>query len=199
MTQALRKLTFEEYANLDAEDWATLGLLEGRCEYVDGGLVELMPEGEENDWIADYLFHLLLLANITKPWLIRPGRCEVEVSGKPRTRYPDLVILDEVHPELTKRRLTITCEMPAPRLVVEVVSPGKKNRKRDTVDKLEQYAGRGIPEFWLIDPENQCITVLNLVDSRYVEYDVFQGDAQINSPGFGLLPLTADQILKAGR
>jgi hypothetical protein len=38
MTQAARKLTFEEYINLDAEDWVQLGLPEGRCEYVDGEL-----------------------------------------------------------------------------------------------------------------------------------------------------------------
>lgn len=146
MTQAARKLTFEEYSNLDDQDWADLGLPEGRFEYVDGDLVGLMPEGEENDWIADYLFHLLLLAQVTKPFLIRPGRCEVEVSGKPRTRYPDLVILDESHPNLTKRRLTITREMPAPRVVVEVISSGKKNRERDTVEKRDQYAERGISE-----------------------------------------------------
>ena len=65
---------FEDYLALGSED-----LPEGRHEYVDGSLLELMPEGEENDWIANYLFHLLLLANITQPRLIRPGRCEVGV------------------------------------------------------------------------------------------------------------------------
>lgn len=186
--------SFEEY--LESEDLN--GLPEGRCEYIDGSLVELMPEGEENDWIADYLFHLLLLAKITKPRLIRPGRCEVEVAGKPRTRYPDLVILDEAHPKLTKRRLTITCEMPAPRLVVEVVSSGKQNRQRDLIDKRKQYAERGIPEYWLIDPANQRITVLKLVDAQYSEHQVFRANEQIESPTFGLLQLTAEQILKAG-
>ena len=184
---------FENYLALGSED-----LPEGRHEYVDGSLLELMPEGEENDWIANYLFHLLLLANITQPRLIRPGRCEVAVFGKPRTRFPDLVILDEAHPYLTKRRLTITHEMPAPRLVVEVISSGKKNRDRDLVDKRKQYAERGIPEYWLIDPEQQCITVLKLGAGEYEEHGVFQGDECINSSIFGLLQLTAEQILKAG-
>ncbi len=184
---------FEDYLALGSED-----LPEGRHEYVDGSLIELMPEGEENDWIANYLFHLLLLANITQPRLIRPGRCEVEVFGKPRTRFPDLVILDEAHPNLTKRRLTITHEMPAPRLVVEVVSSGKKNRDRDLVDKRKQYAERGIAEYWLIDPEQQCITVLKLGAGEYRDFGVFQGDECINSFTFGLLQLTAEQILRAG-
>lgn len=195
MTQARTRFkSFEEYLSLDLED-----LPERRCEYVDGDLVELMPEGEVNDWIADYLFYLLVQANITKPWLIRPGRCEVEVPGKPSTRFPDLVVLDETHPELTQRRLTITHQMVPPRLVAEVVSPGAKNRKRDTVDKRKQYAERGIPEYWLIDPERQCITVLQLVDGQYVEHGVFRGAERVDSPTFGLLQLTAEQILKAGR
>lgn len=193
MTQARQQFRdFEEYLTLE-------DLPEGRCEFVDGDLVELMPEGEENDWIADYLFHLLLLANITQPRLIRPGRCEIEVPGKPRTRYPDLVILDQTHLSLTKRRLTITREMPPPRVVVEVVSPGKKNRSRDLIDKRNQYADRGIPEYWLIDPETQSITVLRLGEHQYIEHGVFQGSTTIDSPTFGVLTLTAEQILQAGK
>jgi len=190
------KTQFKNIENFLALDLGDLP--EGRCEYVDGELVELMPEGEENDWIANYLFYLLVQANITQPKLIRPGRCEVEVPGTPQTRFPDLVILTEEHPGLTKRRLTITHTMPAPRLVVEVISPGKKNRERDTVDKRQQYAERGIPEYWLIDPENQSITVLKVVDEQYTEHGIFRGDDRIDSPTFGLLQLTAAQILNAG-
>jgi Uma2 family endonuclease len=194
MTQAkLRFKSFEEYLALGVED-----LPESRCEYLDGELVELMPEGQANDWIATYLFHLLVLANVTLPSLIRPGRCEVEVPGKPKTRFPDLVILDEAHPQLTERRLTITRQMPPPRLVVEVVSPGFVNRKRDTVDKRNQYAERGIPEFWLIDSENQCISVLKLENDQYVEHGIFRGRDRVLSPTFQNLELTAEQILNAG-
>lgn len=194
MVQAKPKFqSFEEYLAVDPEN-----LPEGRYEYVDGDLVELMPEGEENDGIANYLFYLLVQANITPPKLIRPGRCEVEVPGKPRTRFPDLVILDPAHPDLTKRRLTITQAMPAPRLVAEVVSPGKKNRDRDYIAKRKQYAACGIPEYWLIDPEMQAITVLALVEQQYVEHGVFKGETRLHSALFGLLPLTATQVLKAG-
>jgi Uma2 family endonuclease len=194
MTQAKSRFTsFEEYLALGIED-----LPESPCEYIDGELVELMPEGQANDWIATYLFHLLLTANIILPNLIRL-RCEVEVPGKPKTRFPDLVILDEVHLELTQRRLTITRQMPPPRLVVEVISPGSVNRKRDTVDKRNQYADLGIPEYWLIDPENQCIIVLRLEHGTYVEHGVFQGEECILSPLFPALQLTATEILNAGQ
>jgi Uma2 family endonuclease len=52
LTQANKKLTFEEYLNLDAEGWLQLGLPEGRCEYIDGELIEVPSESELNDWIA---------------------------------------------------------------------------------------------------------------------------------------------------
>ncbi|HIK14593.1 MAG TPA: Uma2 family endonuclease [Leptolyngbyaceae cyanobacterium M33_DOE_097] len=191
MVQArLRFKNFEEYLLVNPED-----LPEGRYEYVEGELVDLMPEGEESEWIANYLFLLLTQAGIVAPRLIRPGRCEIEVPGVPRTRFPDLVILDEAHLELTKRRLTITADMPPPRLVVEVVSPGKKNRKRDLEDKRRQYQSRGIPEYWLIDPEQQQVSVLHLTGDNYVESGVFQGGDRVNSPSFGLLPFTAEQVL----
>ncbi len=88
--------------------------------------------------------------------------------------------------------------MPAPRLVVEVVSPSQKNRKRDLVDKRKQYAERGIFEYWLIDAENQCIMVLKLVDRTHSEHDVFRGSDRVDSPTLGLLQVTAEQILRAG-
>lgn len=57
MTQAARKLSFEEYLNLESSE----GLPEARSEFINGELTELPPEPEPNDWIARYLF--LLLAN----------------------------------------------------------------------------------------------------------------------------------------
>lgn len=200
MTQALRKLTFEEYANLDSEDWVRLGLPENRCEYVGNGeLNELPSESELNDWIAQELFWLLAMAKIVSRRLIRPHSCEIEVTGKPKTRFPDLVILREEHITLTQKRLLIRLDMPPPRLIAEVVSPREVSRKRDYEEKREQYQVRGIPEYWLIDPENQRITVLKLAEGKYVEYGVFQGTEQINSSELGLLPITVQQILEAGQ
>jgi Uma2 family endonuclease len=68
------------------------------------------------------------------------------------------------HLSLTQKRLTITLEMPPPQMVAEVMSPGKQNRERDLIFKRGQYAARGIPEYWLITPESQSVTVLKLQD-----------------------------------
>ena len=183
------KLSFDEYLNLEDPD----NLPEGRCEFIDGELVELPPESEPNDWIAQELFWLLANTGSIPRRLIRPHSCEIEVIGKPRTRYPDLVILQEEHLGLTQKRFTITLEMPPPQLVAEVVSPGQNNRNRDYKDKLAQYQRRGIPEYWLIDPEWQAVVVLKLEDEKYSVVGTFQGNNQINSPTFPDL-ITAEQI-----
>lgn len=70
--------------------------------------------------------------------------------------------------------------MPAPVLVVEVVSPGKTNRDRDYEDKRAQYQARAIPEYLLIDPNQQTMTVLILIDGIYQEVS-FSGDDRIVS------------------
>jgi Uma2 family endonuclease len=49
-------------------------------------------------------------------------------------------------------------DAPAPRLVVEVLSP--TTRRRDLVDKRELYRSAGAAEYWVIDPERRDIRVI---------------------------------------
>jgi Uma2 family endonuclease len=184
--------SFEEYLA------TTEGLPEGRYEYWDGELVALMTESGENDEIINLLFLLLVQAGLSYK-LVKPGRCEVEVMGTPRTRFPDLVILREEHPDLLRRRNTITRQMPPPRVVVVVVSRGKSNRERDLISKRTQYAEIGVPEYWLIDPEQQDITVLKLVNGAYVEHQVATGSDRLTSPSLGTLPISVHQLLNQER
>lgn len=53
-------------------------------------------------------------------------------------------------------------------LVVEVVSKDAESRKRDHQEKREDYAAAGIPEYWIVDPAEQQITVLVLEGREYV-------------------------------
>jgi len=111
------------------------------------------------------------------------------------------VVLREEHLELTQKRLTITFDMLPPHLVVEVVSPGERNRDRDYGRKRQQYAARGIPEYWLIDPQENAITVLQLDQGSYVEVGHFAGSAQIESPKLAemgvAVTLTTGRVLDA--
>ena len=190
-----RFVSFEDYLAADPSN-----LPEGFYEYWDGELVEVMMESLFNDTIANFMFVVLLEAGVPME-LLRPGRVEVAVPGRPRTRFPDLTVLDEIHITLLEKRATITQKMPPPRVLIEVVSPGKEsddNYLRDYRDKPIQYAAIGVPEMWRIDRSRQWVQVGILTLGEY-QFTTFRSDEIIQSSTFPALNLTAAQVLQAKR
>jgi Uma2 family endonuclease len=191
MTIASQKMTFEEYFNYDDRS-------DTRYELVNGELVVVPPESDLNQRIVSLLFAYFLQQGIG-PYRLRIG-AEIVVSGlRATTRLPDLMVLSE---ELATAlegasRSTVTFDMPPPQLVVEVVSPGKENADRDYRYKRSEYAARGIAEYWIVDPIQQRVTVLDWVEGLYEE-QVFQSDERIISPMLPDLELTSERLMNAG-
>jgi Uma2 family endonuclease len=74
-------------------------------------------------------------------------------------------------------------------LVMEVVSDGDEDRRRDLKAKREEYAKAAIPEYWIVDPALGQITVLALEGSTYAVHGVFSTGQQATSkllPGFAV-------------
>ncbi|WP_035991714.1 Uma2 family endonuclease [Leptolyngbya sp. KIOST-1] len=190
MNQALstetQLLTFEDYLRHDDGT-------DTRYELVNGVLVEMPPESEENNDIGRKL--LFELAKHISIALLAHKDTEIEVTGRRATgRIPDLL----VHTEASKAavagatRATITRDMPPPALVVEVVSPGQANRERDYRYKHTEYAARGIAEYWIVDPETRQVTLCLWVNGQY-EDRVYSGAEPLQStvvPEFGLTAAT---------
>ncbi|NEQ83387.1 MAG: Uma2 family endonuclease [Moorea sp. SIO2I5] len=191
MVKTTSKLTFEEY--LEYDDGT-----DNRYELFDGELVELPPESEPNNWRVMWLRDELV--QLVYRRLIKMHNCELQVPGNPQNRYPDLVVIREEHLIQTEKRLTITLDMLPPQFVAEVVSPYKNQRdenyRRDYVEKVQQYQERGIPEYWIIDPQEQLVTVLVLNNGSY-EKQEFRGNEQIVSQTFGDFKFTALQVISA--
>jgi len=61
-----------------------------------------------------------------------------------------------------------------PLLVVEVLSP--TTRAKDALLKRHVYEAAGVPTYWLVDPDEPSLTVLELRDGRYEEVAVVRGD-----------------------
>ena len=72
-------------------------------------------------------------------------------------------------------------------LVIEVVSDSKEARDRDFVKKRIDYATAGIPEYWIVDPAEETITVLILANGEYQLHGEFHPGTSATSvllPGF---------------
>ncbi|MEM9213177.1 MAG: Uma2 family endonuclease [Cyanobacteria bacterium P01_F01_bin.150] len=190
-------MTLEDYLAYEPET-------DGRYELRQGRLVEMGAESDVNVSIAMFLISVLL--KFVPYSRLRRGT-EIAVPGeKAETRYPDLLVLnqDGVAALSGNRRSLITFDMPEPALVIEVVSNSerdKRSRERDYEDKRWEYAQRGVPEYWIIDPIAKVVIVLvldeTLNNKRYREIR-FKDDQRLDSPMFSELNLIASDVLKAG-
>lgn len=187
MTVAPAKITFDAFL---AYDDGTDALY----ELENGELIALPSESEINCRIAMFLLAHLLKLGI--PSYRLRMKTEVAVSGQRLSvRIPDLLVLSEELAEAMAgaSRSIVLLEMPPPLLVVEVVSPGQE--KRDYRYKRSEYAARGIAEYWIIDPVQQKITLLEWVEGLYEE-TVYTGNQPMVSPLLGNLELNATQVLQ---
>ncbi|HVS36638.1 MAG TPA: Uma2 family endonuclease [Gemmataceae bacterium] len=97
-------------------------------------------------------------------------------------REPDVVFIRKEHRPRMGNRFWDGAD-----LVMEVVSEGAEDRHRDLVEKREEYAQAGIPEYWIVDPQEERITVLRLGRKRYAVHGEFNKGATASShllPGF---------------
>ncbi len=190
-----RRMSLEEYLTYDDGT-------DTRYELVDGVLVEMGTESTANTWIASFL--LVMFAGLGVPYYCLGSKQKIQVKSKHvSARDPDLIIHSE-DSALAIDGLSESCLRlgePNPMIAIEVVSPGTestKNYQRDYIQKPNEYAGRGIPEMWQIDPDREWVKVGTLVDGAY-EFETFTGKDGIGSPCFPDLKVTAIEVLKAGR
>lgn len=190
MTIAVKPMTLEEYLHYDDGT-------DTRYELVNGALIARPTESDINDRIATFLFAYFL--QLGTPYYCLSMKAQIAVSGTRATaRQPDLMVLSEEAATALNgatQRL-ITHDMPSPLLVVEVVSPKQENR--DYRYKRTEYAARQIPEYWIVDPIAQKVTILEWIDGLYEE-QVYQSDTALRSLLLPSLNLTAATLLVAGR
>ena len=73
----------------------------------------------------------------------------------------------------------------APELVVEVLSSGVQNERRDKIAKLKLYASRGVQEYWIVDWRLQKLEVYRRENATLKLVATLLSNDILNSP---LLP-----------
>lgn len=126
-----------------------------RHELVDGVLLVSASPSEQHQ-IALANLHLLLA--LACPSHLRVFFAPFDVRFTPRRQLqPDLVVVPK-DPDAVDR---------TPLLAVEVLSPA--TGATDRTLKRQVYQDGGVPSYWLLDPVELELTVLELRDGRYVE------------------------------
>jgi Uma2 family endonuclease len=179
-----QKLTFEEYLIYDDGT-------DNFYELEDGELILMNPPTGLHALIIYFINNTFVaeIARLNLPWVCLQT-VGVRTAMK-RARIPDICITtrDQI---LDKIDVSAVIESAA-LLVVEIVSP--ESRIRDYRFKRSEYGAAGIPEYWIVDPVEQKVTVLLLVEGLYEE-TVYRRDDQVVSQTFPELLLTVNQILQ---
>ncbi len=155
-------------------------------EFTDGILEFLpMPDRIHQDlvkWLFKRLDRFLDSANSGAAYFA-PLRVKTDDT---KYREPDVVYLsnerERQYPDRSRPPFGAD-------LVMEVVSEGEDARNRDLQQKPIDYAAAGIPEYWIVDPENRTITILSLDGTEYFPRGVF-GEGEVAEsvllPGFSI-------------
>ncbi|NET60410.1 MAG: Uma2 family endonuclease [Symploca sp. SIO2E6] len=194
MTYTPVKLTFEQY--LEYEDST-----DNHYELCNGELVEMPPASPLHSDIVEFLDRLFYseVQRLGLDWKVKRGDVGVQTGFK-TARLPDVAVIEGEQWQILRNGAS-SAVLNVPSLVaVEVVSPYRnqldENYRRDYVEKKAEYEQLGIPEYWIVDPQAQRVTVLLLVNGSY-QATKFNGLQRIVSRTFPELELTAAQVLQA--
>lgn len=181
-----KRLTFEQYLTYDDGT-------DKRYELEDGLLLEMPPATGKHEAIITFLLirFYLEIQRLGLSLQVRPSGTEVKTIGD-QSRRPDVCVITSAQADEIQNS-TAVLQSPPP-LVVEVVSP--ESVERDYQRKAIEYQTIGISEYWIVDPLENKVSVLLLVQGHY-KITEFRGNQSLVSQTFPNLKLTAEQILSA--
>jgi Uma2 family endonuclease len=192
MTTTTDRLTFAEYLKYaDGTD--------RRYELVNGELIPMSLGTGQHGAIIKFIERMFEteIANLERDWVVLPGLIGVRSPKGGRwdtCRIPDVMVLPlEQWRTLQTREAVVELNEAPPLLVVEVVSESTK-----TVDyraKRTEYSVLDIPEYWVVDPLLEKVTIFTLMEGWY-EPTEFQGVDLVRSPTFPNLHPSVEQILR---
>lgn len=174
------EMTLQEWADLPDDE---------RGELVDGRLEEeevpSVPHEEVVAWLV-FLFY---------GWFAPRGGwvfgSEAKYAVRKKTgRKPDVAVyLPGRRPEGANLARN------APDIVVEVITPRARDRRRDRIEKAADYAAFGVKVYVLIDPETRSLEAFELVKGKWAA-TVSQTKGKVTLPLCKGLVLDLDALWK---
>jgi Uma2 family endonuclease len=171
-----RLLTYEEWLRLPPVE-------DGTDEVVKGELRFMPPTHYPHAEIIRRLTRLFDRQLDDAQAIVLGSNFGLMISRKPLTcRSPDLALY-------RRDKLVIQDGLywSPPDLVVEVVSPSETKRRKE--EKLDDYASIGVPEAWLVSPEDRTVEIRLLAEGKLrAAATLDQGDLRpTRFPGVSLI------------
>jgi Uma2 family endonuclease len=175
-----RPISLEEWEALDADQPG---------ELVEGLLEEEEVADSPHEVIVSALLYVLL--TWARPRQARVLASEMKYAlSRRRGRKPDISVFFTRDRKLPRRGAT----RHAPDVMIEVVSPDPRDRRRDRIDKLREYAAFGVRWYWLVDPEAQTLEVLALGPDGHYAHALDAAKGTVEVPGCEGLRLDLDAL-----
>lgn len=142
-------------------------------EFTDGFLEALPVPTDKHQSLLAFLF--LAFYQCVTPMGGKVQFAALRLRIRPgKYREPDLLLLLSASDPRRQNRYWTGAD-----LALEVVSPDKP--ERDLIDKRTDYAEGRIPEYWIVNPLTETITVLRLEGAAYVEAGQYRRGASAAS------------------
>ena len=150
-------------------------------EFTDGFLEVLPMPTDKHQGILGFLY--LAFFNFIEPQGGKVRFSPLRLRIRPgKFREPDLLLLLSAADSRRQNRFWLGVN-----LALEVVSEEKP--ERDLVDKRGDYAEAHVPEYWIVNPQTETITVLRLRGDAYEDAGIHrrgESAASMLLPGFSV-------------
>jgi len=174
MSTVLRtRLTYEDYRQIP-DDGRRYELLEGQLHITP-------TPGLEHQRVSKRLFTILLR------YFEDGGRGTIffapldVILAEDDVVQPDLVVVRDPA-QLSSRGVE-----GAPFLLVEVISPGRAHYDRTV--KAQRYAARGVPHYWIVDPQARRLECFRLGEGQYALQAAGTGNEVVEVPDLPALTI----------
>jgi len=191
MAEVIQKvITWEDYLQGEPKDLEFY-------EIEDGKVIVAGASSGEHQWVVKVLLRLLDdFVTSRQLGVVIQAPFDVVVQPVPvRTRQPDLLFLRKERggtPEQIRQLKRL--EIP-PDIAIEVVSASEEETER-LERKLKDYHRIGVPEVWLVYPEERAIEVLVRAEDGWRWHGLFFSKDKVRSTVLGEIDLAVGKIFE---
>ena len=165
-----------------------------RYRYSGTGVIKVSGEAVRNVDIAHRLFRLIEYHN--RDVIVYTNSISVEVDrSQKEERIPDLIVINKAtRQQMGDESRLVTLAMPAPILVVEVVSPS--SAKEDLEDKSFEMMERSVGEYVSIDWREESVQVWSYTgDGKNYNFCEYHSGERVLLKSFPVLVITVDEMI----